>query len=128
MSTIYDRRDKWGKTRDEMGVELFREKGISKYAFIAGVGEGELPTGLAADSGYILTPDGKIWAFMTGWDLEKLNPEGGKGYYAFRYLREAANPDEWRDSPNYLRARKELGLPLTEEQAKILQKWEEEHK
>lgn len=126
MTDIYDRRDKWGKTKDDVVDELLQEKGISTCAGIAGVGEGELPTGIEAESGYILAPDGKIWAYMTKWDPEKTNPDGEKGYYTLFYLDEV-DLNEWKNSPDYFRAREQLDLPLTEEQEKTLQQWKKEH-
>ncbi len=123
-------RDKWGKTHKDIFDELLRERGITKYALIHGVGEGGiLPTGLENDYWVILTPDEKIEGYWLDWDPEKLNPDGEKGYYIFRESVPSRKPNEQgQKDPYYLRARKELGLPLTEEQKQILQKWEEEHK
>jgi|AP95_1055475.scaffolds.fasta_scaffold51521_2 hypothetical protein len=108
-------RDKWGLTTEEVMDRLLEEKGIPQFAFFAGVAEGPMPTGLEANSGYILAPDEKIWAYFVAWDEKKLNPDGEEGYYTLRYLEET-DIEEWQDDTGYLRARKKLNLPLTEVQ------------
>ena len=115
-------RDKWGKTHTDIFDELLRERGIPRYALIHGVGEGEiLPTGLENDYWVILTPDEKIEGYWLDWNPEKLNPDGEKGYYIFRDSVPSSRPSEKdQKDPYYLRARKKLGLPLTQEQERIL--------
>lgn len=66
---------------------------------------------------WILTPDGKLWDYTIDWDPEKLNPDGEKGYYT---LTEPREETEWDNRSYYIRARQELGFPLTEEQERIL--------
>ncbi len=121
-------RDKWGKTPGDILRELLADQGITEYAVIGGSTEGgKLPTDLETESWVILTPDGKLWDYFLDWDPETINPDGEKGYYRFREPREET-PEGYQDYPGYLRARRELGLPLTEEQEHIFQEWEEEHK
>ncbi|MFH1584851.1 MAG: hypothetical protein ABIB12_01855 [Patescibacteria group bacterium] len=111
--------DKWGNNLGEIFRALLTERGITEYASVYSTAEGtELPGGLEACSFWILTPsDGKLWDYTIAWDSEKLNPDGEKGYYTLTEPREAAG---WEDKPDYIRARKELGLPFTEEQERIL--------
>lgn len=118
--------DRWGKYPGDVFRELLQERGITKYADVYSTAEGtEFPSGLEMHAFWILTPDGKLWDYTIDWDPEKIAPDGSKGYYTLIEPREETG---WANRPYYIHARKELGLPLTEEQEKILQQWEEEHK
>jgi hypothetical protein len=59
-----------------------------------------------------------------------VNSSRNKGYYMLRepWARNVEESDSLWLAPPYLRACKELNLPLTEEQKEILNKWEEEQK
>lgn len=119
--------DRWGKSIGEVFRELLQERGIAKYADVYSVTDGkELPSGLESHGFWILTSDGKLWDYTIEWDADKLNPDGEKGYYMLSEPRDATG--EWDDRPYYIRARKQLNLPLTEEQERILQEWEAEQK
>jgi len=124
-------RDKWGKLYEEILAELLEERGVTEHVAFHQSGEGlELPSGFETSSFLVLTPDGTLWDYYLDWDPEKLNPDGEKGYYKLRepWDRTVEESDSlWRD-PQYLRARKQLNLPLTEEQERILREWEEEQK
>lgn len=124
-------RDKWGKTPSEVFNELLVERGISKYATVTATQDGvDLPSGIESQVWWVLTPDENVQTYALRWDEDKQAPDGSRGYYVL-LISEAWSRDsieEMRDDSDYLRARKELRLPLTEEQEKILQKWEEEHK
>ena len=129
-------KDRWGKNQWEVAQELLREQGLTKLAGFQESPEGEyLPAGpdgawLETMRWFILTPDEMVRSCMLDdWDENKTAPDGSKGYYILRvreWPQEEVATEE--DNPDYMRARKELDLPLTEEQQKILQKWEEEHK
>jgi hypothetical protein len=124
-------RDKWGKTYDDVLDEFLRKRGVIKYVAFDQTGEGlPLSSGFETSSFLVLTPDGKLWDIFLDWDPEAMNPDGEKGYYKLREPRERTVEESdslWRD-PSYLRARKQLNLPLTEEQEQILKDWEEEQK
>jgi len=121
-------RDKWGKLYEEILAELLEERGVTEHAAFHQAGEGlELPSGFETSSFLVLTPDGTLWDYYLDWDPEKLNPDGEKGYYKLREPREATE-EGLKEDPQYLRARKQLNLPLTEEQERILRAWEEEQK
>lgn len=125
------RRDHWGKTSGEVFDELLRDRGITRYSTFRGSAEGEeLPSGIESVSRWILTPDETVQVFMLEWDQNRSAPDRSKGYYILRtsgpwsqerLVREATNP-------NFLRARKELALALTERQVRILREWEESTK
>lgn len=116
--------DKWGRNLGDIFRGLLQEQGITRYASVYSTSEGkDLPSGLEICSFWILTPDGKLWDYTIDWDLEKPNPDGEKGYYKLAEPREATG---WEHKPDYIRARKEFDLPLTEEQEQILQQWEKE--
>lgn len=101
---------------------LFKAKELlnliyGKYATFHEVGEGEeLPTGIESVSARVLTTDGTVRICNLKYDPEM-------GYY---YLDvERSWPPEWiekyQDNPEYIEARKKLGLPLTKEQERILE-------
>ncbi|MDO8624180.1 MAG: hypothetical protein Q7R54_02380 [bacterium] len=63
---------------------LLQEKGIKRYAYLDGIGEGKIfPDGSESSSGTLLTDTGCIYNFWTDWDPEKMNPYTGEktGYY-----------------------------------------------
>lgn len=118
--------DRWGKYPGDVFRELLQEREVTKYVDVYSSAEGtEFPSGLEMHAFWILTPDGKLWVYTVDWNPEKLSPDGEKGYYTLTEPREVSG---WDNRPHYIRARKELGLSLTEEQQKILRKWEEEYK
>ncbi|MBI2594863.1 MAG: hypothetical protein HYW38_01215 [Candidatus Colwellbacteria bacterium] len=115
-------RDKWGKTPSEVFEELLREQGIVRYATINATQDGvDLPSGIEAQVWIILTPDGIVQTYGLRWDESRTAPDGSKGYYTL-LTQEPWSQEEVEAFNNfgYLRARKELGLPLTEEQERIL--------
>ena len=123
-------RDHWGKNQWDLRREFLQEKGISRFAAFGTSGEGHyLPTGLEEISCAILTPDEKVRFCILGWDENKIAPDGTTGYYTLT-LRECSLKEIGTGEYNseYIRARKQLGLPLTEEQERILREWEEEQK
>ena len=121
-------RDKWGKLYEEILAELLEERGVTEHAAFHQAGEGlELPSGFETSSFLVLTPDGTLWDYYLDWDPEKLNPDGEKGYYKLRDAWERST-QYFEDDSQYLKARKQLNLSLTEEQERILREWEEEQK
>lgn len=126
--TEFAYQDKWGKTTRDILRELLAEQGITEYAVSGSSTEGgKLPTDLETTSWSVLTPDGRLWDYFLDWNPEKLNPDKEKGYYEFREPREQ-DPGGYQETPEHLHALRELGLPLTEEQERILREWEAEHK
>ena len=124
-------KDKWGNNLGEIFRALLTERGVTNYAYVGSTTEGgELPSGLEPCSFWILTPDGKFQSYTIDWDPEKLNPDGEKGYYKLRepWERPVEEGDSLWLKPDYITARKQLNLPLTEEQERILREWEEEQK
>ena len=120
-------RDKWKKTYEDILDELLKERGVTEYVAFDQTGEGlPLPSGFETSSFIILTPDGKVWDCFLDWNPERINPDGEKGYYKLREPRERS-AEYLESDTNYIRARKQMSLPLTEEQEHILRKWEEEH-
>jgi hypothetical protein len=120
-------RDKWGKCAGDIIDELLKERGVNVYATFGDHDEGgPMPTGIYNWSTLVLTPDGKLWDYFLDWDPEKINSDGEKGYYKLREPRERSS-EYFKSDPYYLRARKQMNLPLTEDQEHILRKWEEEH-
>lgn len=136
-------RDKWGKDQEDILDELLKEQGIIKYAIVhASFEGGRLPTKLETSSWSILLPDERILGFTLDWDPKRIAPDGSKGYYKLKGPTGGKRAEDesgeityftpkgpveviepgWRlKDPYYIRARKELGLPLTEEQEKILE-------
>lgn len=129
---LFEERDKWGRTEWEVIDHLLDEELGAPHALFGEASEGEhLPTGIQSASSHALTSDGSVQRYILKWDENKQAPDGSKGYYTL--LKTVTYSPEGiaelgKSNAGYLRARKELGLPLTEKQQKILQKWEEEHK
>lgn len=131
MALSEELKDKWGKTPSQIFGELLREQGVAEYVDIGGTWEGRmLPSGIEDESKDILTKDGTVRIYMLRWDPEKVAPDGTKGYYVLgtTVTYDADGIRRLQADPRYIKGRKKLGLPLTDEQQKILQKWEEEHK
>lgn len=118
------------KEQGELMVGLCRELGIiGEFTTFDGSSEGEMRPGVCAESGKILTKEGKIYHYWLDWDPEKIAPDGTKGYYSlgdnrksprtgepYPFFREAT-PEEYRKYqkhpegyPEYIAAKKKLGL------------------
>ena len=83
---------------------LLTEHGFERYALFFTTGEGRvLPNGEEEVSGSVLLPDGRCFAFWTGWDPEQARPR-------FRIWRQEEPEPDWRDSAEYQRARAAVGL------------------
>src|SRR3989344_8227949 len=131
------------KSQHDVIARLLREEhGINRYEEIDGDAEGDiLPGDIPNESSAILTADGRVFRLWLDWDPEKEPPAemkalGVKGWYtlgetrSFKaegqeipYFREVLITDEDYPKPDdqaFIVARKELGLPLTQEQERIL--------
>jgi hypothetical protein len=134
----------------ELITSLLREQGImGQWEQLEGTTEGKsLPGGIESCSGTILTEDGKIYHYWLDWDPEKIAPDGSKGYYTLgenKYYTdekgekcpffEEASPEEYKryqehpeEHIEYLLAKKELNLPLSDKEKEILKEYEEKWK
>jgi len=149
----YDPEGKISPQGDQHKVtaDLLQEKGIARYIEIDGDTEGDvLPGDIPNKSGMILTEDGKVYSYWLDWDPEKEPPErkkveGVEGWYTLgenkqyevkgevrTFFREIPPESEAYPKPDdyaFLGAKRELGLPLTEEELNILKeewKWSPE--
>ncbi|MDP2641368.1 MAG: hypothetical protein Q8P39_02400 [Candidatus Yanofskybacteria bacterium] len=116
-------KDCWGKDQGDILSEFLKTKGITTYTTFWVSSEGkELPTGLESMGFWVLTLEGTVQIYSVDWDENKTAPDGSKGYYIVHPETSWSETDIAKEekNPNYLRARKELGLPLTEEQERIL--------
>lgn len=132
MSNIHD-----PNSGNDLIGNLLRDLNIkTPYIVFDGSSEGKtLPGGFVNESGELLASDGKAYHYWLDWNDEKNAPDGSKGYYTlgedfkdpdtkepyplFRELKD----DEYESyqlSEGYISARKELGLPITPEQQKVL--------
>lgn len=110
-------KDKWGKTYADILAELLDPEFTDSPSF-GWEGEGiEMPSGLEPVSWQILTKEEKVLGFWLEWDPKKNAPDGSKGYYSLRRDVKEHRPNS--QNPGYIRARKELNLPLTKEQERI---------
>ena len=124
----YDPLKKLSRKEDPLEViaELLKGKGIDRFALITMDWEGNtLPGGTPTESGEILTDKGKVFRFWLDWDPTKVSPDGTQGWYTLgeeRMFFSEIDPlrDRYPTDKSYLRARKELDLPLTQEQERIL--------
>lgn len=83
---------------------LLAGRGIDRYALFFVTGEGRFfPNRDEEISGSVLTPDGRIFAFWTGWDTALGGP-------AFRRWYEESPEPQWDASAEYQRARAAVGL------------------
>lgn len=118
-------KDKWGDYLDEMIVKLLRKKGYEKFGLIFEVDESEdNPPGTHGPNLFTLVePSGKARFGINHWDWNETAPDGSKGYYRLdleRYWGEGHIKEERDRNPRFLRALREAGLPLTEEEKKRL--------
>lgn len=127
---------------DPLIIELLKELGITEeFITIDAVSEGKpLPGGFSSESGTILTKDGKVYDYWLDWDPEKIAPNGSKGYYTlgenfkdpvtgefYSLFKEILLESKLYPKPydrSFLFAKKRLGIPLTQEEEKILEKYE----
>lgn len=145
--TLREKYDPEGKlpkrTLDDVLDELFKEKGISPYVVIdADVGGQILPGDVPEFSGKVAAQNGKVYRYWLWWDHTNRAPNGNKGYYELgeHLINPITGETGFREVPpeefqrlykrplaqdkGYIRARKQLGLPLTEEQERILKERE----
>ncbi|OHA71420.1 MAG: hypothetical protein A3E07_01930 [Candidatus Wildermuthbacteria bacterium RIFCSPHIGHO2_12_FULL_45_9] len=131
------------KSQHDVIARLLREEhGINRYEEIDGDAEGDiLPGDIPNESSAILTADGRVFYLWLDWDPEKEPPAemkalGVKGWYTlgedfkdphtgepYPLFREVFPGNEAYPNPDdqaFIRARKELDLPLTQEQERIL--------
>ncbi|MFH1584715.1 MAG: hypothetical protein ABIB12_01135 [Patescibacteria group bacterium] len=124
-------RDRWGKDQGEVAQSLLQEEsGLKEFVAFRSFPEGEyLPAGsngawIENISVSVLTPDGAVRDYFIGWDENKTAPDGTDGYYKLSSPGVSWSQESltrYQDDICYIRARKQLGLPLTEEQERILQ-------
>lgn len=119
-------KDKWGKTYADILIELLGQE-LADCPHVEWQSEGmEMPSGLEPVYWQTLTKQERVLGFWLEWDSRKTAPDGSQGYYSVRRDIHEHQPDP--RNPNYILARKDLGLPLTGEQLQILQKLGEEYK
>ena len=83
---------------------LLAQHGIARYALFFTTGEGRLlPNGEEELSGSVLTPEGRGFAFWTGWDQTHARP-------CFRIWRQETPDPSWDASTEYRLAREAVGL------------------
>lgn len=117
-----------GRHQGQILVELLKEEGFFSFARFGASGEGKyLPTGLEEMSWSVMTPDGSVRDVWLGWDENKVAPDGSQGFYKLTIMPLWSQElhKEYEANPGYIRARKELGLPLTTEQEEILNQSQE---
>jgi hypothetical protein len=77
-----------------------------RFAIVETVGEGRFyPNGMEERSGDVLTEDGRVWLFWTGWDSER-------GRVVIREWVEEDDPGALVRTPAFARARRALGLDV----------------
>lgn len=117
--------DKWGnQTGDAIKGLLDERFGKGSYGWTSCSPEGrELPTGFEDESFFVLTKDGKWQCHSLDWDDKKIAPDGSQGYYV---LGEGHEHGPGNDNIGGILAKKEIGLPLSYAQEKILEEYERE--
>ncbi|MBI1984927.1 MAG: hypothetical protein HYS60_02330 [Candidatus Wildermuthbacteria bacterium] len=113
---------------NELMTSLLKEHGIAgRWETFGTVNEGKMLPGMESSSGSILTEDGRVFTYWTGWDEQKTAPDGTKGWYDLgeksfwtdeggkrhSYFEEIPQGDSRYPKPDdssFLAAKKKLGL------------------
>ena len=93
---------------------LVRERGLKRWAYFFVTGEGRMfPNGVEESSGNVVTPDGRVYAFWTGWDARRRS-------MIFRVWEEDQPDPCWMRSSEYRRARERVGLDQSSASADVV--------